>query len=773
MAFDLGSAVGYLDLNTDGFKRGIDSALAQLNIFISKGATTGQKWTALGKTLTTVGSGLTLGVTTPLLGVATAAVTVGNSFEAQMDRVQGTLGVTEDEMQALRDQAIQLGADTAFSASEAAEGMENLASAGFTTEEIMAAMPGLLDLAAASGASLGDASAYAATTLNAFGLEAEQAGHVADVYALAAARTNAQTEDMGEAMKYIAPVANAMGQSLEETAAAIGIMSDAGILGSQAGTTLRGALSRMARPTDVMIEKMDELGITFYDAEGNMKGYSEIIRELQGSFQGLTQEEQNNALVTLFGQEALSGMQALIAAGPDQLDELTSALEQSDGAAQSMADTMMDNTQGAIEQMMGAFESAGIVLQEKLAPFITDVATKIGDLATKFSQLDDSTLETIVSIAGVVAAIGPALLVFGNVAKAIGGITTAITSLGGLAGTISTFGTVVSGVFTTLTGPIGIAIAAVAALYVAWQTDFNGMRDTVSTCMETIGSIINNVITVVQSVISLALGIITSLWNSNFANIQGIVTAVFNTIQTTITNVLNAIKAFTDAWVALFNGDWQGFLSAVSTLWQTIWTGVLEFLANILNLIIQAVLGIAGGMLDAIMSVLTTAKSAWEAGWKAITDWFAQAVNDPVGTVLGIGQALFDAGASIFNSLFDGIKSVWDSIVGFVEDAVHWLVDRLTFWEDTSAKFSTGGGSPAHGGAGRQGSYASGLDYVPRDMDVRVHKGEAILTQEENRNRNNRTGGDTFIFNSPENIDAITAAREFRKVQVQIAEGLI
>lgn len=476
MALDLGTAIGYLDLDTSKFQNGLKSAFSQLKTFTDKSATAGQQWSALGKSMTGFGSVLTKGVTLPLVGVATAAVHVGNSFEAQMDRVQGTLQATDAEMESLRDQAIQLGADTAFSASEAAEGMENLASAGFTSQEIMEAMPGLLDLAASSGASLGDASAYAATTLNAFNLEASEAGHVADVYALAAAKTNAQTEDMGEAMKYIAPVASAMNQSLEETAAAIGIMSNAGIMGSQAGTTLRSALSSIARPSEAAAEKMEALGLSFYDAEGNMKSWGEMISMLQDSLSGLTMEEQNNALVTIFGQEALSGLQALIAAGPEQLDELTAALETSDGAAADMAATMQDNAASAIEQMFGAFESAGIVIQEKLQPFIIKVANTLGDLATKFSQLDDTTLEMIVTIGGIVAALGPALLIFGNVAKAIGTITTVATQLGGITGIISSFGTAISGVFTAITGPVGIAIAIVGALFIAWQTDFNGMR---------------------------------------------------------------------------------------------------------------------------------------------------------------------------------------------------------------------------------------------------------------------------------------------------------
>ena len=772
MALDLGTAVGYLDLDTDKFQQGLTSAFQELKAFTDQSATTGQKWTALGKTLTTIGGGLTVGLTTPLLGVGAAAVSVGNDFEAQMSRVEAIAGATADEMEALRDQAIQLGADTSFSASEVAEAMENLASAGFGVNEIMAAMPGLLDLAASSGASLGDASAYVATTMNAFGLEAENTAHIADVFAQAAARTNAQTEDMGEAMKYIAPVASAMGLSLEETAASIGVLSDAGIQGSQAGTTLRSMLSSMTRQTGPATEAMKQLGITFYDTNGEMRPLSENIGILQDAMKGLTQEQQNNALVTIFGQEALSGVLALMAAGPEEVDALTASLENSDGAAQSMAETMLDNTKGAIEQMMGAFESAGIVIQAKLAPFISDLALKIGDLATKFSQLDDDTLELIVTIAGVVAAIGPALLVFGNVAKGIGAISTAISGLGGMAGVASAFGATVSGVFTALTGPIGAVIAFIGILFVAWQTDFNGMRDTVANWATTIQAIIQNVLTIIQTIIGTALGLITMVWSTNFANIQGIVTAAFTYIQDNITNVLNIIKSLLDVWVALFTGDWQGFLTAISNLWTSIWTGIRDFVANILNLIIQIIIGVAGGFVDAVMTVLSAAKVAFESGWRAITDWFGQAVNDPVGTVLGIGQALYSAGASIFTSLLNGIQSVWTSIQSFVESAVNWLVDKIAFWEDNAS--SIGSSTVKVGRSGTSGSYASGLDYVPRDMNVRVHEGEAILTKEENQNRkNNSSTGDTYIFNSPENIDAITAAREFRKVKVQIAEGLI
>lgn len=314
------------------------------------------------------------GTTTALGGIGVAAVKAGSDFEAQISRVKAVSGATTQEFEELKDQAIKLGAETAFSASEAAEGMENLASAGFTTNEIIEAMPGLLDMAAASGEDLANSSDIAASTLRGFGLEAEQAGHVADVLAENANRTNAAVSDTGEAMKYAAPLVRAAGISFEETAAAIGIMSNAGIKGSQAGTTLRGALSRLSKPTDDMADAMGELGISFYDSNGKMKSLSEQVGMLQGAFSGMTDEQKNNYLVTLYGQEALSGMLALINEGEGSLSELTKSYENCDGAAKKAADTMQDNLKGAIEQLGGSAESLGIVFYESVSDSLKETA---------------------------------------------------------------------------------------------------------------------------------------------------------------------------------------------------------------------------------------------------------------------------------------------------------------------------------------------------------------------------------------------------------------
>lgn len=380
----------------------------------------GNKFTKVSKKIDNMGSKLTTSLTLPILAIGTAAVTTGNDFEKQMSRVQAIAGATKEELEKLTNQAIDLGASTSFSASEVASGMENLASAGFTISEIMEAMPGLLDLAASSGADLATASEIAASAIRGFGLEASKSTHVADVFAEAAARTNAQTEDMGEAMKYVAPVAKTVGLSIEETAAAIGIMSDAGIKGSQAGTTLRSGLVRIVKPTKQVKEAMEKLNVEFYNSDGTMKSLTEIVEVLQKSTAGLTDETKNQALAQIFGTEALSGMLALVNRGSDELSNMTKSFEDADGAASKMADTMLDNTSGAIEELKGSFESAGIAIQKELAPYIRDLADYIKDLVDKFNDLSDEEKDNIIKTLSLTAAIGPALKIIGNLGSKIG-----------------------------------------------------------------------------------------------------------------------------------------------------------------------------------------------------------------------------------------------------------------------------------------------------------------------------------------------------------------
>lgn len=732
---DIGSAVGYLLLDTTGFSNGLNSAWRDLQGFTDNTSSATDRLSSFGSAVSSVGGTLTKSVTLPLAGAGTAIMKIGNDFESQMSRVQAIAGATGTELEALTNQALELGSSTSFSASEVAQGMENLASAGFTTNEIMSAMPGLLDLAASSGAELGTASEIAASAIRGFGLEATDAGHVADVFAEAAARTNAQTEDMGEAMKYIAPVANAMGQSLEETAAAIGIMSDAGIKGSQAGTSLRGALSRLAKPTDVMYAKMEELGLSFYDAQGNMLPLNEIVSQLQNSFVGLTQEQQNNALVTLFGQESLSGMLALIQRGPDELVSLTESFKNCDGAAAEMAETMLDNTSGSIEEMMGAIETLAIKLQQVMAPVITKVVEKITEFVEWLGSLDEGTLQLIATIAAVAAAVGPVLIVIGNVIKAISTIGTAITSIISI---VKTVGTAISGLFTLLAAnPVGLVIAAIAALIAIFVTLWNnceafrefwiglweGIKSIVSGAVEAIKGFFSGVADffisawdgvteffsglweglkgIVQGVADFFIGLWTtqiemfkSLWSgiSEFFSglwegIKGIFSAVADFFIDLWTKNVETMKAIWGVLTDFFSGLWEGIksiFSAVADFFINLWTKHLETMRNLWDTLVgfftslwEKIKGVFSAVVEFFQNIFTTALEAIKTVWSTVVDFFQSiwdAIKAAVTTVTTIIKDLFIAA-------WDAIKAVWDTVAGFfqgVGDAITSIFSVVT-----------------------------------------------------------------------------------------------
>lgn len=712
---DLGTAVGYLMLDASGFQRGFSQAQGYLNTFQNQTATFSGKMSALGNTMSSIGGTLTTSVTLPLVGLGTAALKVGNDFEAQMSRVQAISGATGEELQSLNELALQLGADTSFSASQAAQGMENLASAGFTVNEIVAAMPGLLDLAASSGADLATATEIAASAVRGFGLEADQTGHVADVFAEASARTNAQVEDMGEAMKYIAPVANAMGQSLEETAAAIGIMSDAGIKGSQAGTSLRGALSRLAKPTEDMLGVMDQLGISFFDAEGNMLSLSGIVSQLETNMAGLTQEQRNNALVTLFGQESLSGMLALMDRGSDELSAMAESFEDVDGAAKAMADVMLDNTAGAFEALGGSVETLAIKLQQVMAPTVQAIAEKLTEFINTLNSMDEDTLRVIVTVGSLVAAIGPLLLILGKVVSAISAIGPALS---------------------VLTGPIGIIIAAVAALAVAWATDFAGIRETTE-------SIFNSIREIIESI----WNTITEIWDSNFLGIRSIAETTWAAIKGIFEGAFQAIEGVFEVFSALFRGDWEALWQGIKDIFSGIWTAIGSLLEGFLNAIVLAITGIGKTLWDAAKEAFNNIKEGFENVWADITSWFEGVIEDPVGTVKSIGTDLWNAGAEIFNELWNGLKSVWDSITSWVENAVNWIVEKVAFWKSEASQINNssvgGGGSPGTGGGGR---HAAGLDYVPyTGYRAVLEEGERVLTRQEAQNYG-KTRATTFII---------------------------
>ncbi|MEB6231388.1 phage tail tape measure protein [Mammaliicoccus sciuri] len=367
-----------------------------------------------------VGRNMSMYVTTPIVGGFGLALKTSADFEQQMSRVGAIAEASGSQLKAMTDQAKELGANTSKSASEVAKGMEELAALGFNANQVMKAMPGVISAAEASGADMATTATVMASSINAFGLEASDASHVADVLAMAANKSAADINDMGTSFQYAGAPANALGASLEETAAAIGVMRDSGIEASTAGTALRASFIRLANPTKKTQKAMDEMGIHLTDNEGKFVGISSLVGQFQKDLKGMSKEQKLASVATITGTEAASGFLAMIDAGPEKISKMTKSLENSDGASKKAADKMKDNLKGALEEMSGAFETLGIQIGQDLTPFITVAANQLQRLAEGFSNLPSWQRKAAIGFGIVAASFGPLLLGTGLLLRGIG-----------------------------------------------------------------------------------------------------------------------------------------------------------------------------------------------------------------------------------------------------------------------------------------------------------------------------------------------------------------
>lgn len=657
---DFGSIAAKMTLDISNFTSQLNLAQNQaqrLAVESSKSFQIGSALTGMGKVLSTA-------VTLPLLGIAATSIKVGNEFQAQMSRVQAIAGATGGELDKMKRQAIELGAKTAFSAKEAAQGMENLASAGFQVNEIMDAMPGVLDLAAVSGGDVAASSEAMASSLRAFGLEAGQAGHVADVFARAAADTNAETVDMAEAMKYVAPVAHSMGLSLEETAASIGIMADAGIKGSQAGTTLRGALSRIAKPTKAMVKSMDQLGVSFYDANGKMIPLREQIAQLKTATAGLTQEERNRHLVTLYGQNSLSGMLALLDAGPEKLDKMTNALINSDGAAREMAETMQDNLASKIEQMGGAFESAAIVIQQILEPALTKVVGGITKLIEAFVNMSPVGQKMVVIFAGMVAALGPLLLIAGTVITTMVKLRIAMQFLGpAFMGTMGTIALVVT------------AFYALVAVFMIAYTKSEKFRNFI----DSLAPAIKKGLGVAVEWTAEKLKVLWEWLQKATEKVKEFGSAISSKVANTLQQFgINLGQAGSSIGSFISSG-----LERLGGAFGKV-GGVMSIAASVLTKVGLAFFGITGP-LGLVISLVVSFLTAWARTGELNADGITQVFDNLTSTIQGAADAInqylpifVQKGTEILVKLIEGIANAIPGVVSVISQVIETLVSTLS-----------------------------------------------------------------------------------------------
>ena len=315
-----------------------------------------------------------------------ACISAGMDFDSQMSTVAAISGATGEEFEILRAKAQEMGATTAFSATESAQAMEYMAMAGWKTTDITNGLAGVMNLAAASGEDLATTSDIVTDAMTAFGMSADQSTYFADVLAQTATNANTNVGMMGETFKYVAPLAGAMGYNIEDMSAAIGLMANAGIKGSQSGTSLRNIITNLASPTDTVAGAMDDLGISLTDSDGKTKSFGETLSDLRISFADLDEVQKTQYASAIAGKEGMSGLLALINSSDEDFDKLTDSIKNCTGASEKMAEIRLDNLEGDVTLFKSALEGAQIAISDKLTPVLRNLVKKATDWLPKIQK---------------------------------------------------------------------------------------------------------------------------------------------------------------------------------------------------------------------------------------------------------------------------------------------------------------------------------------------------------------------------------------------------
>lgn len=578
-----------------------------------------QKFKDVGSQMKNVGSTMTKAITLPLAGMGAAVIATGAKFDDQMSTVQAVTGATGGEMDKLRDQAKDLGSSTRFSASEAAEGMEMLSRAGFSTSETMDAIPQVLDLAAAGAVDLGDAADITSNILSGFGMEASETGRVADVLAQASADANTDVEGLGQAFKYVGPIASGVGLSIEDTAAAIGVLGDAGIQGGQAGNMLKRGLLNLASPSTEATELMNKLGVEVFDANGQMKSMPEVLGQLENGLEGMSDQQKLATLETIFGAEAVAGWSALIDAGSGTLGEFSHELENSQGAASDMSDMMEDNLMGSFRSAKSALEGLALSFYEMGEGPIRSLVDWLAEVIRSFTAMDDSTKQTIVIVGLLAAAIGPVLVILGMLIESIASVGTAMTAL-----------------------RTGFSLVSVSSM--AWI-----------------------------AVIALVVAAVVNLWQTN-EEFRANVIAIWENIKSIIMMVWEAVQPGAQAFIAIL-GVLIGIMSEVIAIVASVvasFTGWIVSFMETHSWVMQlvAVLGVVIGVIAGVVAIAMTVAKIFTivVGVVKVAAAIFMFFTSPIGIVIAVVGGLIAIIVAL-GEKFEWIGNIVDTVSGWVSDA--------------------------------------------------------------------------------------------------------
>ena len=662
---------------------------ATTSVTLEKIAAAGDKFEKAGDSITNAGKQISV-ASAAVTGLGVAAVKTAADFDSAMANVAAISGATGDDLQALRDKAREMGEKTKFSASEAADAMSYMAMAGWKTGDMLSGIEGIMNLAAASGEDLATTSDIVTDALTAFGLTAEDSAHFADILAAASSNANTNVSMMGETFKYCAPVAGALGYSAEDVAEAIGLMGNAGIKSTQAGTALRTMMTKLQGELKLSGEALGEVTIQTANADGSMRELSDILADCRTAFSKMSESEAAAAAETLVGKNAMSGFLALMNSAPGDIDKLRNAIENCDGSAEDMAAIMQDNLNGQLTILKSQLEELAISFGEMLMPVIRKVVTAVQGFVDKLNNMDEAQRKTIITIGLVIAALGPFLVILGTVISTVGksmkayasaakGIKKLMVAVKSGTGIFGKLGTALGGISAPVLAIVAVIAVLVAAFTHLWKTN-DGFRENIiatwTQIKETVSNFCQGIVDRLNSLgfeFSSITEVLKAVWDG-FCNLLGpVFEGAFRFISDTLSTVLDVILNTVDFFIAVFSGDWEGAWEAVKNIFSSIWNGLVSWFTNILETI-KGVLDVALGWIGSSWEqVWSGVKNFFTNIWNGIKDFISSTINSISNTISNVITGIkttvsnvFSAIKTTISNIFNGIKdtatSVWNAI---------------------------------------------------------------------------------------------------------------
>lgn len=559
---------------SDEVANSIKAGTANIEDFADKLNSSSEKITSTGKKLSIVSA--------VVGGIGVAGLKTAADFEEAMSSVKAISGATGDDFQKLKEKAEYMGATTKFTATESANAMYYMALAGWKTQDMLDGLEGIMYLAAASGEDLAMVSDIVTDGLTALGYAADQSTHYADVFAKTVTNSNSTVETLGEAMKYVGPIAGALNISVEDTATALGLMANAGVKSSQAGTSLRGILQRLATNTSGARDEMESLGVKIFDQNGKMRDFGDIMNDARIKLSKLTDQQKTSLAKTVAGTTAMSGFLAIVNSSDADFEKLTNAINDCDGAAKEMSEIMIDNAKGQLTIIKSQLEGIAIQLSQYVFPFIKSILSLIQTLLTKLSELTPTQQKILLIVTGLIIALGPLLIVIGKIGTGISSLISAFKFLGPL---LSGAKTAVAG-FAAGFNPVILIIAAVAAavvgigylIYKNWDDICSWTRN----LADNISAIWNNITEFFKNLFSTdwteTFGLIGNLLNGVYANIENFI----NAFKEIFKGIITFIKG-------VFTGDWKMAWEGVKSIFKGVFDLLYSIAVSPLNMIISAI----------------------------------------------------------------------------------------------------------------------------------------------------------------------------------------